>query len=68
MRRYLGSFKRDGWGIWTCLEAVLLELPEGPIQVPVGVRLIVGSKYSGVDLAILLEAEHAKVARQARPD
>jgi hypothetical protein len=61
MGRYLRSFKRDGWGIWTCVEKVRLELPEGSVDVPVGLCLIVGSKYSGVDLAILLEAEHAKV-------
>ena len=62
MGRYLSSFKRDGWGIWTCVDDVSLDLPDGPIDVPAGACLIVGSKFRGVDLAVLLEAEHAKRA------
>jgi hypothetical protein len=63
MVRYLHRFKRDGWGIWTCIDHVSLDLPEGLIDVPAGMCLVVGSKFHGVDLAILLEAEHARAAR-----
>jgi hypothetical protein len=63
MVRYLHNFKRGGWGVWTCIDNVSLDLPEGPIDVPAGMCLIVGSKHCGVDIAILLEAEHAKATR-----
>lgn len=61
--RYLRYFKREGWGIWTCLEDVRLELAEGTIDVRAGTSLVAGTKYQGIDLAMLLEAERAKASR-----
>jgi hypothetical protein len=61
--RYLAYFKREGWGIWTCVEDVRLELAEGEIEVMAGASFVAGTKHMGVDLAMLLEAERARTGR-----
>lgn len=63
MKRYLHYFRREGWGIWTCVEYVRLELAEGEIEVARGTSLVAGTKYMGIDLAMLLEAERARASR-----
>jgi hypothetical protein len=60
LARYLRYFKREGWGIWTCMEDVRLELAEGEIEVRAGTSFVAGTKHMGVDVAMLLEGERAK--------
>lgn len=63
MERYLRHFRREGWGIWVCVEAVRLELPDGEVEVPAGAALVAGTKFNGIDVAMLLETERAKGRR-----
>ena len=63
MERYFRYFRREGWGIWVCVEGVRLELAEGEIEVPPGTALVAGTKFNGVDVAMLLEAERGKGKR-----
>lgn len=63
MGRYLAYFKREGWGIWTCVEDVRLELAEGEVELLAGTSLVAGTKYMGIDLAMLLEAERSRLGR-----
>lgn len=46
------------------MEDVRLELAEGEMEVRAGTSFVAGTKYMGVDVAMLLEGERAKGNRQ----
>jgi hypothetical protein len=64
MEAFIKNFVREGSGEWRCVEAAELQLAVGRIQVAPGTRFTRGTKFMGVDLALLLEEHH--VRRRAR--
>jgi hypothetical protein len=68
MKEFKKHFSRDRAGSWTCMEPATLDLPAGQIQVAPGTRFTLGSIFMGVELAKLLDEQHAKErAPQPRP-
>jgi hypothetical protein len=63
---FIKHFKRLNDGSWACIEPAELKLPEGRIQVTAGARFTKGTKFMGVELASLLDAQYKKI--NARPD
>ena len=59
MHAFIRKFVRERDGVWTCVEAGEVELPAGRIQVAVGTRFTRGTRFMGVDVALLLD-EHYK--------
>ena len=55
MKDHLKHFKRELPGLWTCLTTVTIH----GVTIPSGARVIAGVPYNGVDVAALLEEEHA---------
>ncbi len=58
MDEFIKHFRRDPLGVWICVSAAEISLPEGRVQVTVGSRFAMGTRFMNVDLASLLEAEH----------
>ena len=52
---FIRKFVRENDGVWMCVEAGELDLPAGRIQVAVGTRFTRGTRFMGVDLALLLD-------------
>jgi hypothetical protein len=60
MPEFVKHFRREGAGVWVCLEPATLDLPEGRVQVAPGTRLTIGTKFMNVELARLLEDEYSR--------
>jgi hypothetical protein len=60
MDKFIKHFRRDPFGVWICVSAAELNLPQGRIQVTVGSRFARGTTFMNVDLAQLLEAEYER--------
>ena len=60
MEAFIKNFVREGTGAWRCVEAAELQLSVGRVQVAPGTRFTLGTKFMGVDLALLLEEHHAR--------
>ena len=58
MHQFIKHFVREAPGVWTCIEAADLLLPQGRVQVTAGTRFTPGSKFMGVELARLLEEQY----------
>lgn len=58
MDKFIEHFRREGVGVWVCVSAAALELPQGRIQVAAGTRLTLGTPFMNLDLASMLEAEY----------
>jgi hypothetical protein len=58
METFIKRFVREGTGAWRCVEAAELTLAVGRIQVAPGTLFTLGTKFMGVDLALLLEEHH----------
>jgi hypothetical protein len=54
---FIEKFRREGEGVWLCMEPAEVNLPGGRIQVPAGARLVRGTPFMGVDLARLLDEQ-----------
>lgn len=67
MQQFIKHFRREGAGVWVCVEPATLDLPQGRVQVNPGTRLIIGSKFMNVDLVRMLDAEHSR-ARSPRDE
>lgn len=52
---FVRKFVRENDGVWMCIEAGELDLPTGRIQVAVGTRFTRGTRFMGVDVALLLD-------------
>jgi hypothetical protein len=55
MDDFISCFQRNPDGSWTCLRAVALDGPNGPIEVTEGRILVPGERYMGADLAAWLD-------------
>ena len=64
MHQFIKHFVREAPGVWTCIEAADLLLPQGRVQVTAGTRFTPGSKFMGVELARLLEEQYELDRRQ----
>jgi hypothetical protein len=60
MRQFIRHFRREGEGVWICVEPATLELPQGRVQVAPGTRFTIGTMFMNVELAALLDAEYQK--------
>ena len=58
------KFVREQDGVWTCIEAAELSTPAGRIQVTVGTRFTRGTRFMGVDIALLLEQQFEQHGRR----
>lgn len=61
MKNILKHFRRDAFGLWTCIEPVELTLGQGRIQVTKGSRFARGTKFMDVDLAAILDTEYERL-------
>ena len=59
MGAFIGSFRRNADGSWTCVAPVTLIHPRGRIQVTEGTCFQPGTIFMGVDVAAWLDAQAA---------
>jgi hypothetical protein len=62
---FVRKFVRENDGIWLCVEAGELDLPAGRIQVAVGTRFTRGTRFMGVDIALLLDQHYEQLKPRA---
>jgi hypothetical protein len=62
---FVRKFVRENDGIWLCVEAGELDLPAGRIQVAVGTRFTRGTRFMGVDIALLLDQHYEQLRPRA---
>ena len=60
MDKFIRNFQRDAAGTWRCISAATLDLPTGRIQVTPGSVFARGTTFMGIDLAQMLEGQHAQ--------
>jgi hypothetical protein len=60
MQDYIKHFVRESEGVWVCVEPAELHISRRRIQIAAGTRFTVGGTFMGVELARLLEEEHAR--------
>ena len=60
MQNFIKHFRREGEGVWVCVEPATLMLPEGRVQVAPGTRFTLGTMFMNVELAALLDAEYMR--------
>ena len=60
MQDFARCFVRNGRDAWLCVASGEFAFPEGRVQVAPGLILAKGTKFMGVDLVALLEAEEAR--------
>ena len=61
MHEFAERFAREPDGGWRCIEAAELALGSGRIQVAAGTRFTRGTRYMGVDVAVLLEEHYERL-------
>jgi hypothetical protein len=59
-QEFIKYFRREGAGIWLCVEPATLDLPRGRIQATPGRLFVVGNKFMNVDVARLLDEEYSR--------
>ena len=57
---FIKHFRRDGAGVWVCVEPATLDSVVGRIQVTAGSRFLIGTKFMNVDLARMLDEEYSR--------
>jgi hypothetical protein len=60
VQQFIKHFRREGAGVWVCVEPASVDLPEGRIQAAPGARFAIGTKFMNVDIARLLDAEYSR--------
>jgi hypothetical protein len=60
MGDFIKRFERSSAGHWTCIEPCEIALPAGRIQVALGAHFTRGTRFMDVDIAELLDTEHAR--------
>lgn len=63
MQNFIKHFRREGAGVWVCVDAATLQLPEGRVQVAPGSRFTLGTKFMNIELAAILEREYQRTMR-----
>lgn len=61
MGDFIDNFVREADGSWICIKPAETLLAGGRIQVAPGSRFTKGTRFMGVDLAELLEAEYGRL-------
>jgi hypothetical protein len=61
MQHFRNNFSRDKAGSWTCMQPTAIDLPAGRVDVAIGTRFTLGTAFAGVDLARMLDEQHAKM-------
>lgn len=64
MQKFIKHFRREGAGVWVCVEAATLDLPQGRVQVAAGTRFTLGTTFMNVELAKLLDDEYRRQHRR----
>ena len=60
MHQFIRHFRREGVGVWICIEPATLALPQGRVQVAPGSRFTLGTTFMNIELASMLEAEYQR--------
>ena len=60
MQNFIKHFRRESAGVWVCVDAATLQLPEGRVQVAPGSRFTLGTKFMNIELAAILEREYQR--------
>lgn len=60
MESFIKCFRREGAGVWVCIEPADLTLPQGRVQVTPGSRFTLGTKFMNVEIAALLEKQYER--------
>ena len=63
--QFIKRFRREGAGMWICLQPAELELPQGRVQVTPGTRFTLGTKFMNVEIAALLDEQYDKDSERA---
>lgn len=63
MEQFIKHFRREGPGVWMCIEPATIDLPEGRVQVAVGTRLTRGTMFMNVEIARLLDEQYERMQR-----
>jgi hypothetical protein len=58
VKDFIRSFRRDSAGHWVCIKPCEIDLPGGRIQVSIGTRVTVGTRFMDIDIAELLDQEY----------
>lgn len=64
MQKFIQHFRREGAGVWVCVEPATLDLPQGRVQVAAGTRFTLGTTFMNVELAKLLDDEYRRQHRR----
>jgi len=62
-QQFIKGFRREGAGVWICVDAATLDLPQGRVQAAPGTRFVVGTKFMNVDIARSLDDEYSRQKR-----
>ena len=65
VHQFINNFRREGAGIWVCVQPASLDLPQGRVQVTPGTRFTIGSKFMNIDLARMLDEEYSRQRLQS---
>jgi hypothetical protein len=57
---FILCFMRESAGHWTCVKPCEISLAGGRMQVAVGTRFTVGTRFMDVDVADLLDRHHER--------
>jgi len=60
VENFIRHFRREGAGVWVCVEPATLDLEAGRVQVTPGSRFVIGTKFMNIDLARLLDQEYSR--------
>jgi hypothetical protein len=60
VQQFIKHFRREGAGIWVCVEPATVDLPEGRIQAAPGSLFVRGTKFMNVDVARMLDEEYSR--------
>ena len=61
MQDFAEHFVREEYGVWRCVEPAEFTLRGWRLQVAVGTRLVRGTPFMGVDVALLLEEHYGRM-------
>ncbi len=58
MKEFFRRFRREGVGVWVCIQPAEVQVPEGRVQVSPGTRFTRGTSFMNVEMAALLDEEY----------
>jgi hypothetical protein len=64
VQNFIKCFVRDAQGAWRCIAPADVHLPSGRVQVTPGSVFAKGTRFMNVDLAALLDEQHARQQTQ----